>query len=124
MAIRLYVCEQLILYTYTLIFFEVNISTRILHTLRLQETQSSHEVIQQQYVQSSTARTQLQTELQQLRQELQRRESLVTNTLAEKAALEGRVQSCQEELEAVKEELRMATEQHLETVRSKIVSTI
>ena len=72
-------------------------------------------------MQSSTVRTQLQTELQQLRQELQRREGLATNTLAEKAALEGRVQSCQEELEAVKEELRMATEQrdHLETVRKK-----
>lgn len=77
----------------------------------MQETQSAFLVAQQQHGHVSSLNTQLQTELQQLKEELQRIEGVLSDTLAEKVALDGQVRSCLEELESVKAELRTVTQQ-------------
>ncbi len=91
---------------------------------RLQETQSALQTAQQDYGQASSLNVRLQTELQQLVEELQRNESMITDAQAEKATLKGQVKSCLEELEAAKEELRIKTEQtdHTEQVRMRFIT--
>ena len=75
-------------------------------TPRLQETQSSLHLTQQECSQISTIRSQLQLELHQLSQEFQHKETLLQTALTETATTGKQLESCQGELEAVKEELK------------------
>ena len=91
----------------------------------MEEAQSNLHFTSQELTQIKSVKSQLQLELQQLREEFQRKETTLQNTVADKVAQDKTLESCREELDCVREELEAVSaekeemERQLDEVRAE-----